>query len=168
MSGPMNKRGFTLLEVLLAIVLVGTAWAIFAFNMDTVLYKDPLAELESSFVLAQTEGRMIAFEDRESVELSWDDKAKRFVLLRSAVIGSYAVEGLEGEAGEIDLQATFFLQEPRYKGESFENPDWFEVESIVLYPDATSTLFKVVLEEGNRKREITVEPFTGFFSERSG
>lgn len=168
MPGPMNKRGFTLLEVLLAIVLVGTAWAIFAFNMDTVLDKDPLAELESSFVLAQTEGRMIAFEERESVELSWDDKANRFVLLRSAVIGSYAVEGLEGKEEEIELEVTFFFQQPRYKGESFENPDWFEVESIVLYPDATSALFKVVLQEGSRRRELTVEPFTGFFSERSG
>ena len=82
-------------EVLLAIVLVGTAWVIFAVNMESVLDKDPLAELESAFVLAQTEGRMMAFEDRESLELTWDEKAKRFVLLRSAVVATYEVDGLD-------------------------------------------------------------------------
>ena len=164
----INKRGFTLLEVLLAIVLVGTAWAVFAFNIDSMLDKDPLAELESSFVLAQTEGRMIAFEDRESVELTWDEKGNRFVLVRSSVIGNYLVDGLEGKEKEVDLKVTFFFQEPSYKGESFDDPGWFEVESVVLYPDATSAPFKVVLAEGNRSRELIIEPFTGFFSEKTG
>ena len=167
MTVPMHKRGFTLLEVLLAIVLVGTAWVIFAVNMESVLDKDPLAELESAFVLAQTEGRMMAFEDRESLELTWDEKAKRFVLLRSAVVATYEVDGLEGLEREVELEVSFFFQEARYKGESFENPDWFEVDSIILYPDATSALFKVELQEGSRTREIIVEPFTGFFSQRT-
>ena len=161
----MNKRGFTLLEVLLAIVLVGSAWVIFAVNMDSLLDKDPLAELESSFVLAQTEGRMLAFEDRRSLELSWDEKAKRFVLVDREVVSSYEVDGLEEEA--VELKVTFYFQQPRYKGESFDDPDWYEVESVILYPDATSAPFRVVLEEGDRKRELVVEPFTGFFSERS-
>lgn len=164
----MNKRGFTLLEVLLALVLVGTAWAIFAFSFDSMLDKDPLAELEGSFVLAQTDGRMMAFGDRIPVELTWDDKDNRFVLVTSQVVASYPVDGLEDQSEEVDLEVTFYFQQPSYKGESFDDPDWFEVESIVLYPDATSAAFKVELEEGNRKRELVVEPFTGFFSERSG
>ena len=168
MSHTMNKRGFTLLEVLLAIVLVGSAWVIFAVNMDTLLDKDPLAELESSFVLAQTEGRMRAFEDRESLELTWDQKARRFVLLRGEVIASYEVDGFEEVDKELDMKVSFFFQEPRYKGESFDDPDWFLAESVVLYPDATSAAFKVLLEVGDRERELVVEPFTGFFSERKG
>ena len=161
----MNKRGFTLLEVLLAVVLVGSAWVIFAVNMDTILDKDPLAELESSFVLAQTEGRMLAFEDRQSLELSWDPKGKRFVLVDRAVVSSYEVDGLEGK--DVELKVTFYFQAPTYKGESFDDPTWYEVESVILYPDATSAPFKVVLSAGTRKRELVVEPFTGFFSQRS-
>lgn len=167
MTDLKDRGGFTLLEVLLAIVLVGTAWAVFAFNVNTVLDKDPLAELESSFTMAQTDGRMLAFENRNNIELSWDEKANRFVLLRNSVIASYEIDGLEDLDEEIELNATFYFQEPIYKGESFSNPEWFEVESIMLYPDASSALFKVILEEGDRKREIVVEPFTGFFSERS-
>lgn len=168
MSHTMNKRGFTLLEVLLAIVLVGTAWVIFAVNMESLLDKDPLAELESSFVLAQTEGRMMAFEDRESIELTWDEKARRFVLLRSEVVATYEVDGFEDVDEGPDMEVSFFFQQPRYKGESFENPDWFVAESVILYPDATSAAFKVQLVAGDRERELVVEPFTGFFSERNG
>lgn len=165
MSYAINRRGFTLLEILLAIVLVGTAWVIFAVNMDTILDKDPLAELESSFILAQTEGRMLAFEDRRALELIWDEKALRFVLLDEAVVSSYPIEGVEGK--KVKLKVTFYLQEPLYKGEPFDNPSWYEVESVVFFSDATSAPFKVVLEEGTRKRELLIEPFTGFVSQRS-
>lgn len=165
MSKDLKGRGFTLLEVLLAIVLVGTAWVIFAVNMDSILDKDPLAELERSFVLAQTEGRMRAFEDRESLELVWDAKADRFILLNRAVVSSYAVKGIEGR--EVELKVTFYFQEPTYKGDSFDNPSWFEVESVFFYADATSAPFKVLLEEGSRKRELIIEPFTGFVTQRS-
>ncbi len=161
----MNKRGFTLLEVLLAIVLVGSAWVIFAVNMDSLLDKDPLAELESSFVLAQTEGRMLAFEKRRALELAWDMKENRFVLIQNAVISSYPIEGVDLE--KVKLKVTFFLQEPSYKGDSFENPAWFEVDSVMLYGDATSAPFKVILEDGTRTRELVIEPFTGFISASS-
>ncbi len=149
-------------------MLVGTAWVIFAVNMETLLDKDPLSELESSFVLAQTEGRMMAFEDRESIELTWDEKARRFVLLRSDVVATYEVDGFEDVDEGVDMEVSFFFQEPRYKGESFENPDWFVADSVILYPDATSAAFKVQLIVGDRERELVVEPFTGFFSERNG
>jgi hypothetical protein len=67
----------------------------------------------------------------------------------------------------VELKVTFYFQAPAYKGESFDDPTWYEVESVVLYPDATSAPFKVVLSDGTRKRELVVEPFTGFFSQRS-
>jgi len=161
----MQKRGFTLLEVLLAIVLVGTASVIFAVNMDTILEKDPLAELERSFIVAQTEGRMMAFEDRRSLELSWDEKANRFVLVDQSVVSSYRVEGLEDK--EVALGVTFFFHEPTFKGDSFDKPTWFEVESVVFFADATSAHFKVLLKEGTRVRELIIEPFTGFVIQSS-
>jgi prepilin-type N-terminal cleavage/methylation domain-containing protein len=166
MSAVNQMRGFTLLEVLLAIVLVGSASVIFAVNMDSILEKDPLAELERSFVLAQTEGRMMAFEDRQSLELSWDDKANRFVLVDQSVVSSYEVEGLEDK--DVDLEVSFFFQEPSYRGDSFDKPSWYEVESVVFFADATSAQFKVLLKEGVRERELVIEPFTGFVSQRSG
>ena len=165
MSIAFSRRGFTLLEILLAVVLVGTAWVVFAVNMDTLLDKNPLAELESTFVLAQTEGRMLAFEDRRNLELTWDEKANRFVLVADSVVSSYPIEGLEDM--EVKLKATFYFKEPVYKGESFDNPDWYEVESVVFYSDATSAPFKVLLEDGTHRRELIIEPFTGFVSERS-
>lgn len=165
MSPKKHQRGFTLLEVLLAIVLVGTAWAVFAFNIDSVLDKDPLHELERSFVLAQTEGRMLAFEKRKPMELAWDEKGNRFVLLEQSVVSSYPVKGLTDK--ETKLQVTFFFQEAGYKGDSFDDPGWYEVPGVVFYADATSALFKVLLEEGDRSRELVIEPFTGFVSQSS-
>lgn len=152
------------MEVLLAIVLVGSAWVVFAVNMGSVLDKNPLSELESSFVRAQTEGRMLAFEDRVPHRLTWDAKANRFVLLAQAVVATYPVDIALGEG--IKLKATFYFQLPLYKGESFDEPSWYEVDSVVFYGDATSAPFKVLLEDGKRKRELIVEPFTGFISQR--
>lgn len=165
MSAFKQNRGFTLLEVLLAIVLVSTASVIFAVNMDTILEKDPLAELERSFIVAQTEGRMMAFENRRSLELSWDEKANRFVLVDQSVVSSYKVEGLEDK--DVALEVTFFFQEPTFKGDSFDKPTWYEVESVVFFADATSAQFKVLLKEGSRERELIIEPFTGFVSQSS-
>jgi prepilin-type N-terminal cleavage/methylation domain-containing protein len=165
MSHTKHKRGFTLLEVLLAVVLVGTAWAVFAFNIDTLLDKDPLQELERSFVRAQTEGRMLAFEKRLPLELSWDKKGNRFVLVDQAVVSSYAIEGLDKE--KVDMEVTFYFQAPSYKGDSFDNPTWYEVEGVVFYSDATSAPYKVLLQAGDRKRELVIEPFTGFVSQSS-
>jgi prepilin-type N-terminal cleavage/methylation domain-containing protein len=165
MSQDVKRRGFTLLEVLLAIVLVGSAWIIFAVNMGTLLDKDPITELESSFVLAQTEGRMLAFEHRRSIELVWDVKESQFVLIDQAVVSAYPIEGIDLD--QFKLKVTFFMQEPTYKGDSFKNPSWYEVDSVLLYSDATSAPFKVILEDGKQARELIIEPFTGFVSRSS-
>ena len=161
----MQKRGFTLLEVLLTIVLIGSVWVIFAVNMGTLLDKDAMTELESSFVLAQTEGRMLAFENRQSLEMMWDVKSSQFVLMAPAIVSSYPIEDIDLE--QFKLKATFFMQEPTYKGESFSNPSWYEVDSVMLYSDATSAPFKVRLEDGKRTRELIIEPFTGFVKQSS-
>lgn len=165
MSSGMYKRGFTLLEVLLTIVLIGSVWVIFAVNMGTLLDKDPMTELESSFVLAQTEGRMLAFEKRRSVEMIWDVKGSQFVLMDPEVVSSYPIEEIDLE--QFKLKATFFMQEPTYKGESFSDPSWYEVDSVMLYSDATSAPFRVILEGGERTRELIIEPFTGFVTRSS-
>ncbi|MCB1123546.1 MAG: prepilin-type N-terminal cleavage/methylation domain-containing protein [Verrucomicrobiae bacterium] len=165
MSWKKHRQGFTLLEVLLAIVLIGTAWAVFAFNIDSLMDKDPLHELERSFVHAQTEGRMLAFEKRKRMELAWDEKGNRFVLLDQSVVSSFPVEGLVDE--ETKLKVTFYFQEASYKGDSFEDIGWYEVPSVMFYGDATSAPFKVVLEHGDRSRELMIEPFTGFVSQSS-
>jgi prepilin-type N-terminal cleavage/methylation domain-containing protein len=165
MPQDVKKRGFTLLEVLLTIVLIGSVWVIFAVNMGTLLDKDSITELESAFVLAQTEGRMLALEKRQSLEMIWNAKESQFVLMDQAIVSSYAIEGIDPE--QFKLKATFFMQEPTYKGESFEDPSWYEVESVILYSDATSAPFKVVLEDGLRTRELIIEPFTGFVRKSS-
>ena len=160
-----GARGFTLLEVLLAMVLISGVAVVFILNVDAILEPDPILELERSFKLAQSEGRMMAVKDRRTLRLLWDKEAKRFVLLDQAVVSSYPIKGLRGKA--LKLDATFYLQEVMTKGDSFERFSWYEVDSISIYPDATSPLFKVTLVDGSGKIELEIEPFTGFVSKRS-
>lgn len=158
--------GFTLLEVLLVIVLIGGATVIFTLNVDTVIGPRPMAELEKAFQRAQSEGRWMAVEDRRTYRLVWDKEGRRFVLLDQAVVSSYPIEGLEGTP--LKLNATFYHQVALTKGASFQDPSWYQADSISLYPDATSPPFKVRLEDGSRQLELEVEPFTGFILKRSG
>ncbi|MBH54439.1 MAG: hypothetical protein CMI18_08845 [Opitutaceae bacterium] len=165
MTNASTRRGFTLLEILLVLVIAGTVWMVFAVNMEGILDKDPMREMERSFTVAQVDGRMIAFENKQSLELAWDENASRFVLVGDSVISSYPIEGLEEQ--DLKLKATFYFQVPTFKGELFEKPEWYEVESVVFYSDASSAAYKVRLEVGAQNRELIIEPFTGFVSERS-
>ena len=157
--------GFTLLEVLLVIVLIGGATVLFVLNVDTILNPQPMAELEKAFQRAQSEGRWMALEDRKTYRLVWDDEGQRFVLLDQTVVSSYPIEGLEGSP--LKLHASFFYPEVMTKGSSFEDLSWYEAGSVNLYPDATSPPFMVRLNDGVGLLELEVEPFTGFISKRS-
>ena len=158
--------GFTLLEVLLVLVLIGGATVLFVLNADKVIEPRPMAELEKAFQRAQSEGRWRAVEDRKTYRLVWDKEGQRFVLLDRAVVSNYPIEGLEGKPSK--MNATFFYQVPLTKGASFQDSSWYQADSINLFPNATSPPFKVRLEAGSRQLELEVEPFTGFITKRSG
>ena len=138
MDSAVNRRGFTILEILLAIMLIGAMAAISVSNLVGIFEKNPMAEMKNTFIVAQTDGRIRAFENKRNLELAWDENANRFVLVGDSVISSYPIEGLEEQ--DLKLKATFYFQVPIFKGDSFENPEWYEVESVLLYSDATSAL----------------------------
>ncbi len=152
-----NNKGFTLFEVLMVVFLLGAIAVATAVNFESLFVKDPLFECEDAFQVALGEGRMLSFENKISLEFTWDEDGRRFVLIDDTVVRSYEVEGLEDKK----LKAVFYIREALQKGSSFDDARWLEIESVTLYGDATVTPFKLVISMDGRERVFVVEPFSG-------
>ncbi len=156
-----RDRGFTLLEMLLAIALLAVAASVFLVSVESLGRSSPADEFEGAFWRATAQARELAMASRRTVELRWDEEARSFVLEgggREARVGVATEEAPEsfGATFSEEVAANDFIL---VRGELVTRR---AVAAVRFFPDGTCQAFAVELAFGEKsRRRVIVDPWTG-------
>lgn len=151
-----RRRGFTLLEILLAVALIGllvstliaTSWH---------LIGDRAVTPEEVFWEATREARKAALKSEHEHRMSFDDKEKAFVVTDGAVLKTFLVP-----AGGDELTIDFL---PGQQGRNAvliggQLVDTRTIPEVSFYADGTCQPFRVQFRRNGPARIISIDPWT--------
>jgi general secretion pathway protein H len=152
----MTKGGFTLLEVLLAVALIGLL-ATTLIGVSAHLLNDRPTSPDDVFWQATQEARRAALKSGQEVTLEFDGKSKAFVLsggsARSFPIPSapddLAVDFLANQSGASSALIGGTLVETQ------------TISEVAFYPDGTCVPFRVQFRAKGGIHKLEIDPWTG-------
>jgi general secretion pathway protein H len=151
-----DRAGFTLLEILLVIALIGLMGTIFIGGSQAML-NDKGRSLDDQFWQASAQARKTALEDRQSVILTYDAKTRAFGLADGLRKSSIPVTGPE------DLAIDFHPAQVQSGSETLVGGTLVETEpmsSVTYYNDGTCTPFRVQIRANNAAHLLSIDPWT--------
>jgi general secretion pathway protein H len=152
-------RGFTLLEILLAVALIGLLSAALVSGAVRIVDSQPQRP-EDVFWAASQAARRAALQTEREVTLTYDGKEKRFVVGE----GGGAPQLFVIPGATRDLTVDLLPGQERSGGSSIliggqllENRS---VASVTYYPDGTCSPFRVQFRANGPARVIAIDPWT--------
>lgn len=149
-------RGFTLLEILLALAVIG----LLAAALTTVswhLLGDNAKTPEDTFWDASREARKIALKNERETLLSYDEKEKDFVVTDGTVTKTFALPPIR------DLTVDFLAAAQGRNGAVLiggELVDTHTIPSVSFYSDGTCQPFRVQFRSGGPAHVLSIDPWT--------
>lgn len=157
-----SRSGFSLLELVITIALIVLLSSIFVWNIDSVLRKGEIEQLENEFWDALTEAKQRAVFEGQPYALSWDGESRSFWLVSGEARKQFEVDTEAfGESVEIGVAFREMFAENGYKLIGGRLVVDREIEKVFFYPDGTCTPFTVDLTIAGYATEIKIDPWTG-------
>jgi len=151
-----DRAGFTLLEILLVLALIALMGTIFIGGSSAML-ADKAKSLDDQFWQACADARRQALEDRQSVLLSFDPKAKGFVLADSLNRTVVPVTGPD------DLLIDFHSAQAESGSETLVGGTLVETQpmaTVAFYNDGTCTPFRAQIRANAGAHMLSIDPWT--------
>jgi general secretion pathway protein H len=151
-----RRRGFTLLEVLLVIGLLGLLSGLFIANVGRVLQSE-VVSAEEVFWTAVTEARRYALLNAEDVQLRFDAKEKAFTAATHEGSRTFPVP-FPGE-----LTIDFLAANPSGRATILLGGTLVETQPlpfVTFYADGTCSAFRAQIRTGGEPRFISIDPWT--------
>ncbi len=154
-NAPHLERAFTLLEILLAIALMGLLAAVLVTGSVNLLSDKP-ATPEAVFWQAVQQSRTAALTAEREVRLSFDPKQQAFVLDDGASPLALPVPALR------DLTVDFLSAQPGQSSVLIggELVDTKTVPAVTFYPDGTVSPFRAQFRAGGAAKVLSIDPWT--------
>ena len=149
-------RGFTLLEILLVLALVGLIGALLAVGVTRVFSNDHPAP-EDVFWQACRSAQKLASLSEHEVSLGFDAQEKKLVWGNGQETDAAAFDAAGGEVGVQFLQAQKGGSLILVAGQVVETQ---EVPRVMFYPDGTCTAFRVQFRVGANAWQFAIDPWT--------
>jgi general secretion pathway protein H len=151
-----ERRGFTLLEILLVLALVGLIGALLATGVGRVFSNDHPAP-EDVFWQACRSAQKLASLSEHEVSLGFDAKEKKLVWGNDQETGSAAFDAAGGEVSVQFLQSLKGGSLILIAGQAVETQ---ELPRVRFYPDGTCTAFRVQFRVGANAWQLAIDPWT--------
>jgi prepilin-type N-terminal cleavage/methylation domain-containing protein len=151
-----RRRGFTLLEVLLVLGLLGLLAGLFIANVGRVLQAEAVSA-EEVFWTAVTEARRYALLHAEDVQLAFDSKEKAFTAATREGSRTFPVP-YPGE-----LKIDFLAANPSGRATILLGGTLVETQPlpfVTFYADGTCSAFRAQIRTGGEPRFIAIDPWT--------
>lgn len=155
------RRGFTLLEVLLVLALIGSAASVFVISIDSIARTTPADSLEGAFWAALRDARESAMRTRRVQEITFNPDELEFVIEGGGEAKAEPVsidnpaDGDEFEAvfKQVLPTNTFTLVRGRLVTER-------EITSMLVFPDGTCQPVTLEFRFPGGSRRLTIDPWT--------
>jgi general secretion pathway protein H len=150
-----DRRGFTLIEILLVVALIGLVGWIF-IGGSTALMTEKVSP-DDQFWKATAAARKEALEEGQSVIMTFDSRAKGFVLNDGAQKRTIPVTGAD------DLTIDFHPVQSDTSSSVLVGGTLVETEplaAVTFYNDGTCTPFRVQIRGNGAAHLLSVDPWT--------
>jgi prepilin-type N-terminal cleavage/methylation domain-containing protein len=151
-----ESRGFTLLEILLVLALVGLIGALLATGVARVFSNDHPAP-EDVFWQACRSAQKLASLSEHEVSLGFDAREKKLVWGNEQETDSAAFDAAGGEVSVQFLQSLKGGNLILIAGQAVETQ---ELPRVMFYPDGTCTAFRVQFRVGANAWQLAIDPWT--------
>ncbi|HUL53122.1 MAG TPA: prepilin-type N-terminal cleavage/methylation domain-containing protein [Opitutaceae bacterium] len=151
-----GSRGFTLLEVLLVLALIGLITALLAASITRVFSDEHAAPEDIFWQACRSAQKMASLGERET-SLSFDTKEKKLVWSNGADTEEARFDPASGEVSVQFLQAQQGGSLMLIAGQVIETQ---EVPRVRFYPDGTCTAFRVQFRVGANAWQVPIDPWT--------
>ncbi|TVR50722.1 MAG: prepilin-type N-terminal cleavage/methylation domain-containing protein [Puniceicoccaceae bacterium] len=159
---PAPVRGFTLVEIILVVAMIGLFVSLLVVNYETLLRRGPMQTVEETFWRATREARQRALFQRQPQRVVFDEEAHAFIIRSPGGDRNFRLDRGRWPA-DMEAEVTFFqdLPEDGYRLIRGELVRQRPIPQVVFYPDGSCTPFEVRLEVGDSSRSIRIDPWTG-------
>ncbi len=150
-----TRRGFTLLEILITLALMGLLASVLIVGSTRLLSEQPVTP-EDIFRKAVSEARKAAVEGNVEVRMGFDAKEKAFTGSSTEGSRSYPVTGPD----DMDFD---FLPTQKGGGSVLVGGTIIETQKlpfVTFYPDGTCTPFRMQFRINGNVRVIAIDPWT--------
>jgi general secretion pathway protein H len=151
-----RRNGFTLLEILLVLALVGLIGALLATGVARVFSNDHPAP-EDVFWQACRSAQKLASLSEHEVSLGFDAKEKKLVWGNDRETDSAAFDAAGGGVSVQFLQSLKGGSLILIAGQAVETQ---ELPRVMFYPDGTCTAFRVQFRVGANAWQLAIDPWT--------
>jgi len=153
--------GFTLVEIILTLALVGLLSSIFVLNIGALVRQGELETLENEFWKAARSAHQRAVFEQRPYALSFDEERRAFVLASGANRQLFRVDTSQLEE-DAPLEVSFRerLPEDGFRLVRGELVTTREIASAVFHPDGTCSPFSVSLVIADYRSSYQIDPWT--------
>lgn len=154
--------GFTLLEMILVLALIGMLVSALILNVEAMVRQSEASMVEGTFWEAARTARTDALLKRRTETLRYDEKESAFILEAPGERRRFEIDRKEWSA-DLKLEVAFKkrLASSQFTLRSGELVDLREIPAIHFFQDGTCTPFVLELNVGDSTRRIEIDPWTG-------
>lgn len=160
----MRQRGFTLIEMLLVLALIGVFATLFVLNAESLVSQSATQAVEAKFWEAVRAARSEAIVHRRAQAVSFDEKAAAFVVenVQTGARQDFVIKR-DDWAPDTALEVAFKKRvgAGKHTMVAGELVTLREVPEVRFFPDGACMPFVAVLNVGAVEREIEIDPWTG-------
>jgi general secretion pathway protein H len=151
-----ESRGYTLLEILLVLALVGLLGALLTVSISHVVSEDHAAPEDVFWQGCRSAQKMASLSERET-SLGFDAKEKKLVWSNGLGTEEASFDPTSGEVSIQFLQAMQGGNLILIAGQVVETQ---EVPRVTFYPDGTCSAFRVQFRIGTNSWQVAIDPWT--------
>ncbi len=153
--------GFTLIEIMLTIALLGLLTSVFVLNISSMLRDTEIRSLENEYWRAVDAARSNSVYQQKPYTLEWLPEEATFVVSSSGETERFELDTSDFGGAEVGALFEEIAPENSYvliRGELVAKR---EVARVVFYPDGTCTPYTVELRVGDYVNRFQMDPWTG-------
>jgi general secretion pathway protein H len=155
------RRGFTLLEILLVLALIGSMAGLFVMSLESMVRSSPGDSLEGAFWSALRQAREAAVHTRRTQAISFDAERLEFIIEGGVTLKTAAVntDGL-GDTSKIEAVFTQVLPSNSFTLVRGRLVTEREIPTMLVFADGTCQPVTIEFRFPGGTKRLTIDPWT--------
>ena len=154
--------GFSMIEILLVIALIGVLASIFVINFDALIRQNESDSLEQAFWKASSEARNFAMFERRVQDLRYDPESLAYLVGAVDTVKRYAVDTSDwSDEKQVEVLFKQNLSDDSYRLIGGKLITLREIPLVRFFPDGTCMPFILEIRVDEDLRSIEVDPWSG-------